>query len=101
MLVISNKAFAKLKKDDRELVREILTRTFETIDRRNRKDSAQALTVLQRQGIDLVQPPYDDLERWRQTVETAVQRFERQGFFSNAVIARVRRLIAEYRRGRR
>ena len=101
LLVISNKAFAKLTTSDREVVREILTRTFKAIDHQNRKDGAQALAVLKRQGIGFVTPPPGDLERWRRTVDTAVQRLERRGFFSKDVVARVRKLVEDYRRGRR
>ena len=101
LLVISNKAFKKLSKGDQRLVRAVLNRTFRDIDRRNRKDSAQALSVLKRQGIGFVEPPPKDLNRWRKTVDTAVQRLVRRGFFSGDVVARVRRLLADYRRGRR
>ena len=101
LLVISNKAFKKLTKNDRKLVRDVLNRTFKAIDRQNRKDNMQALGILKRQGIGFVKPPAKDLERWRQTVDTAVRRLERGGFFSKPVAARVRKLVADYRRGRR
>jgi TRAP-type C4-dicarboxylate transport system substrate-binding protein len=99
-LVIANKAVKKLSAADQVLVREVLNRSFKAIDRQNRKDSAQALKVLKRQGIGFVEPPPRDLERWRRTVDTAVKRLERQGFFSRGVVERVRKLLADYRRGR-
>lgn len=101
LLVISDKAFGKLSTEDRELVREVLQRTFKAIDSQNRRDSAQALAVLKKQGIGFVEPPGKDLERWRRTVDTAVQRLERRGFFTREVIVRVRKLLADYRRGKR
>lgn len=101
LLVISDKAFGKLSAEDRGLVREVLQRTFKAIDSQNRRDSAQALAVLKKQGIGFVEPPGKDLERWRRTVDTAVQRLERRGFFTKEVIARVRELLADYRRGKR
>lgn len=100
LLVISDKAFGKLSEEDGELVREVLNRTFKAIDSRNRKDNAQALAVLKKQDIGFVEPPGKDLDRWRRTVDTAVQRLERKGFFSKDVVARVRKLLADYRRGK-
>jgi TRAP-type C4-dicarboxylate transport system substrate-binding protein len=101
LMVISNKVLGKLSNEDRELVREVLNRTFETIDRQSRKDNTQALAVLKRQGIGLVKPPRKDLERWRKTVSAATQRLERKGFFTKDVVARVRGLLADYRQGKR
>jgi len=60
LLVISNKAFKKLSRGDQKLVREVLTRTFRDIDHQDRKDGAEALSVLQRQGIGFVKPPPKD-----------------------------------------
>ncbi|MEA3277692.1 MAG: TRAP transporter substrate-binding protein DctP [Pseudomonadota bacterium] len=101
MLVVSNKAFKKLSAKDQSLVRDVLSRTFERIDRQNRRDDAQALRTLKRQGIEVISPPPKDLESWRRTVDTAQQRLERQGFFSKDVVSRVRKLLADYRHGKR
>jgi TRAP-type C4-dicarboxylate transport system substrate-binding protein len=101
LLVISKKAFDKLTEEDQDLVRQVLRKTFKAIDRQNRKDNVQALAVLKRQGIGFVEPPPKDMERWRRTVDTAVQRLERKGFFSKSVVNRVRKLLADYRRGKR
>lgn len=98
-LVISDKAFKKLSPEDQEVVREVLNRTFKAIDRQNRKDNTEALAVLKRQGIVFVEPPPKDLARWRQTVDTAVKKLERQGFFSKGVVERVRKLLADCRQG--
>lgn len=101
LLVISDKAFGKLTEEDQALVRSVLGRTFKTIDGKNRKDNAQALAVMKKQGIGFVEPPPKDIKRWRRTVDTAVQRLERKGFFSKDVVARVRKLLSDYRRGKR
>jgi len=99
-LVIADNAFKKLSAEDQELVREVLNRSFKSIDRQSRKDNAQALAVLKRQGIGFVEPPPKDLKRWRRTVDTAVKKLERKGFFSKGVVERVRKLLADYRRGK-
>jgi TRAP-type C4-dicarboxylate transport system substrate-binding protein len=101
ILVISDKAFGKLSAKDQALVREVLGRTFEQIDRQNRKDNAGALRALTGQGIKRIEPPSRDLERWRQTVDTAQQRLANRGFFSREVVNRVRKLLANYRAGKR
>ena len=101
LLVISDKAFGKLTEVDQALVREVLGRTFRTIDGKNRKDNAQALAVMKKQGIGFVEPPPKDMKRWRKTVDTAIQRLERKGFFSKDVVAKVRKLLSDYRRGKR
>lgn len=100
LLVISNKAFEKLSAEDQSLVREVLSRTFKTIDRQNRKDNSQALAVLKKQGIGFLEPAAKDMARWRRTVDTAVQRLERKGYFSKDVVARARKLLADYRKGK-
>jgi TRAP-type C4-dicarboxylate transport system substrate-binding protein len=101
LLVISDKAFAKLSGKDQALVREVLGRTFQQIDRQNRKDNAGAMRALTGQGIERIEPPAQDLERWRRTVDTAQQRLADRGYFSRKVASRLHKLLADYRAGRR
>ena len=98
ILVIENKAFKRLRPRDRTLTREILARAFERINRQIRGDNAEAKAALARQGIALIEPPRQDLEKWRDKVHQAIGKLEADGFFSPPTVAKVRRLLTQYRK---
>ena len=83
------------------MLREVLGRTFRNIDRQNRRDNASAMRALRGQGIKFIKPPPQDLNGWRKTVDKAQKRLADRGFFSNDLVRRVRRLLSDYRSGRR
>lgn len=101
ILVVSDKAFRKLSSKDQALLRDVLGRTFRDIDRQSRRDNAGALRALKGQGIEFIQPPPRDLERWRRTVDTAQKRLADRGYFARDLVAQVRKLLSDYRAGKR
>ena len=98
ILVIENKAFERLRPNDQALTREILASAFERINRQIRRDNEEAKAALARQGIAVIEPPRQDLEKWRDKVHQAIRKLEADGFFSPPTVAKVRRLLAQYRK---
>lgn len=99
ILVITDQAFKKLSAPDQALMRQVLGRSFQRIDAQNRRDNEDALKALKQQGIDFLQPPPQDLDGWRRTVDTAQQKLVSQGYFSRDIVDKVRKILADKRGG--
>jgi TRAP-type C4-dicarboxylate transport system substrate-binding protein len=97
ILVIQNKAFRRLGARDQKIAREVLAGAFDRINQQIRRDNEQAKTALARQGIAFIKPPRSDLEKWRNKVHQAMAKLEAEGFFSKPTVAKVRRLLDQYR----
>jgi TRAP-type C4-dicarboxylate transport system substrate-binding protein len=83
LLVIDKKAFNKLKEEDREIVRNIMTNAFKRIDEQNRKDNVAAREALINQGIKFVRLQAESANEWRQIGEKAKARLEKQNEYTD------------------
>ncbi|MET0072039.1 MAG: TRAP transporter substrate-binding protein DctP [Candidatus Thiodiazotropha sp.] len=97
-LVLTEKAFNKLQKPDRSVVREILGATFDRIDRQNRMDNEKALAALRKQGIEFVSPSADQQQAWEQHANTTLNRLSEEKLFSKAMFSRMQGLVQQYRK---
>jgi TRAP-type C4-dicarboxylate transport system substrate-binding protein len=83
LLVIDKKAFNKLKDEDREIVRSIMSDAFKRINDQNRKDNAAAKQALMNQGIEFVRLAPDAAKEWRQVGDKAIEMLEKQNKYSD------------------
>ena len=83
LLVIDKKAFNKLKDEDREIVRSIMSDAFKRINDQNRKDNTAAKQALINQGIKFVRLAPDAAKEWRQVGDKAVDMLEKQNRYSD------------------
>ncbi len=89
LLVISKKAFNKIKDQDQETVRRIMGDVFKKIDAQNRQDNIAARKALINQGIEFVVLQPAALKDWRHIGEQAMQELEKQNNYSKAVYERL------------
>ena len=97
-MVLKRKAFEKLSAADQKIVHEVMNTVFSRLNKRNREDNESALKAIQEQGIELVQPDPAERERWRKSVEIAMDKLLRNGLFKAEMLQRVEELLGNYRK---
>jgi len=86
LFVADQKVFSKLSPKDQAVVREILTRMFADIDRRNREDNIKAMATLPNQGIEFITPSPEALAELRDHSDTVARRLVETGRFSPRIV---------------
>ncbi|CAN5159745.1 hypothetical protein BH24PSE2_BH24PSE2_20090 [soil metagenome] len=98
-LVIDERAFKRIQTKDQEVVREIMSRIYAGLDRKNRIDNNQAREALLADGMQLVSPASGEVERWRKTAAATLRKLGSRGAFSLEGYAEMQELIDAFRRG--
>ncbi len=96
-LVISEKTLSKLSAADRKALTDILTTTFERMNRENRQENAKAKAALRKQGIVFIRPEEAHRRQWEGTIDTAITELGNNGYFTRGLVKQVRALVHEYR----
>jgi len=96
-LVLQRRAFEKLSAADRQVVNEAMSAVFSRLNEQNRKDDASALQALRTQGITFVEPSPEETERWRRSVDSAMDKLLQQGLFDPTILRRIEALLAKQR----
>jgi TRAP-type C4-dicarboxylate transport system substrate-binding protein len=96
-LVIDAKAFAKLAAGDQAIVRDVLGRVQQTLDRRAAADNANAAAALTKAGLRPVAPAANGVAAWRRQVATAQNQMAANGVIGRSVMDELTRLLAEHR----
>ena len=65
LLAVDRKVFAKVAPQDQQVMRDVMGRVFKEIDRQNRSDHISAMKVLQKNGIQFVEPTAEAAAEWR------------------------------------
>mgnify|MGYP005845057811 CR=1 FL=1 len=97
-LIIERRAFDKLSPADQAVVREVMGKALQDIDRQNRADQAGAREALRRQGIEFVAVAPDKLAQWQDAARQARERLAASGVYSREMWDRLQGHIAEFRR---
>lgn len=97
-MAIDKKAFAKLSDADQVIVRDVMSRTYETFDRQNLVDNRGARDALLNTGIKTV--PFDEAElaRIRAVLQKSNQAIGERGVFTLAVYEKMLGYVDEYRK---
>lgn len=82
LLVIDKKAFSKISPGDQALVREVMTRVYQEIDRQNRVDNDKAVQALQKQGVTFVSLSPSLLKEWQDVAKKAIKSLGEEGAFT-------------------
>jgi TRAP-type transport system periplasmic protein len=98
LLVLDKSKFDKLKQEDQQVVRNIMTRVFKTIDAQNRKDNIDAREVLIKQGLKFVPLSPTAKKQWYAIGEKAMHELEKQNKYSKAVYDSMMKLLDEARK---
>ncbi len=98
-LVVKRNIFEKLSSADQKIVHEVMSRTFNKISEKNRKDNEAARKALDNQGISFIKPAAREQQEWNDKVSDAMTDLTRQGHFSEAMLQTLRSHLHDYRQG--
>jgi len=96
-MVVSAKQFDKLTAADQQIVTEVMSGVFERLNRINRNDNQSALEALQKQGIDFITPSEVETQRWRASLDSAMQKLLQQGLFNPAMLEQLKGHLQTFR----
>lgn len=97
LLVLDKSKFDKLKQEDQQIVRDIMTRVFKTIDAQNRKDNIAAREALIKQGLKFESLSPSARKQWHAIGEKAMQKLEQQNNYSKTIYSKMMKLLDEAR----
>ncbi|GMR20492.1 MAG: TRAP transporter substrate-binding protein [Gammaproteobacteria bacterium] len=97
-VVISKKAFMKIKPEDQKIVRDIMTRTFKILNKRSREDNIKAKQALIKQGIKYINPSAEDKKELRAAADKAIQTLIKDKVYSKAMLKAIDTHLATYRK---
>ena len=97
-LIIRDRALNKLKKQDKKILNEILTRTILEIDTQNQKDNVAALAALKNQGISFIKPNREQLPVWKKLAEQGNSELVAKNLNSKKMYDLINKHIADYRK---
>lgn len=97
LLVIEKSAFNKLSKLDQQIMRNVMGRVFDEINKQNRIDNRGAFTAIQNQGVELVKPETEQLHEWRRYADAATKRLIEAGKISPEIVSTVEQQLKQFR----
>ncbi|MES9878144.1 MAG: TRAP transporter substrate-binding protein DctP [Candidatus Sedimenticola sp. PURPLELP] len=100
-LVINEKALKRVSPEDRSVLQEVLSRTFQELNRKNREESSSARNALEKQGIEFINPSLEHMDQWRNAVDRSIEKMGKQGSYSPQMRKRVLKILAEFRQSGR
>lgn len=97
-MILKRQAFEKLIPGDRQVVQEVMSSVFSRLNKLNREENESAFKALQAQGIELVTPVEQERERWRKSVNGAMDKLLQDGLFKVEMMDQLEKLLANYRK---
>jgi TRAP-type C4-dicarboxylate transport system substrate-binding protein len=98
VFAIEKGAFSVLSAEDQRVVREVMGRHIQQLDREAREDNRKAAEVLAQSGLQTVTVDEADVEGWRKTMESIYPQLRERRDIDAALFDRMLTVLAEYRR---
>ena len=98
VFAIDKGVYSALSAEDQKVVREVMGRYIEELDREAREDNRKAADVLARSGLQTVTVDAADVEGWRRTIESIHPQLRARPDIDAAMFDRLLAVLAEYRR---
>ena len=96
-LIIDAKPFSRLSEEDQAVVREVMERIYQKIDKASIQDNTDALEALVNQGLKKVEPDQAEVPRWRELVAESNRKLAEQGVVSKTLMEEMFVHLAEFR----
>ena len=93
LLAVDRKVFAKIVPEDQQIVHDVMEGVFKDIDHQNRKDHIAAMKVLQKNGIQFVQPTAEAQAEWRAAGMEVTQKLLETGQTSRQALEKLDSLL--------
>ncbi len=97
VLAIDQKSFKRISEADRLIVRQVMTRIFNEIDKKNREDNVLAFAALQNQGISIIKPTPDEMQDWKHYALESTEKLVKKGIISTRMLELLDTHISAYR----
>jgi TRAP-type C4-dicarboxylate transport system substrate-binding protein len=98
VFAIEKGVYSSLSADDQRVVREVMGRYVQQLDREAREDNRKAADVLSQSGLQTVTVNAADVEGWRKTIESIHPQLRERPDIDAAMFDRMLGVLAEYRR---
>jgi TRAP-type transport system periplasmic protein len=98
VFAIEKSVYSGLSTEDQQVVREVMGRYIQSLDREARDDNREAAEVLARAGLQTVTVNDADVEGWRKTMESIHPQLRARPDIDAAMFDRLLAALAEYRR---
>jgi TRAP-type transport system periplasmic protein len=92
-MVIDRKAFLQLQADDQSVVREVMERIYRDFNREARHENEAAYQALIRQGLIVVEPTLEEVERWRKRAWVVIEKLVDHGDYSRELYVQLKQVI--------
>jgi len=92
-LILSKRAFDRLKEEDQLIVREVMDRVYRGIDAQNRKDNVSARDALAKLGIRFVPLSPASRAEWHDVGDRAMHVLQQKSTYSKPVLDELLRLV--------
>ena len=96
-LVLDRRAYERLTPADREVVRDVLTPTFQSLDRASRRADEAARTALKNQGIEFVQLDAAAREEFERIAAEARAEIGKQGLYTPELLKALEGHLRDFR----
>ncbi len=96
-MAIQKKAFGRLDAADQVIVRDVLTRIYEDVNARSRKEALNATEALASVGLEMVEADNGEFEEMRRISIETNRQMAQKGMFSLELLEEMQRHIEEFR----
>ena len=97
VLVLDKKAFNKISITDQKIVREVLNRVVNEVDKQSRLDNINATKALKNQGVEFIDPSQQATDELRHVIEGVNEELVKTGTLSKPMVDRLNEHLMEYR----
>lgn len=97
MLVVDNRAFNKINKQDQATVKRIMTGTFAKMDVQNAKDTQGARVALKQNGLSFVELSKQDKALWQELAKRALDSLKAEKAYPVDIFKRLQKRLEQLR----
>jgi len=97
MMIVSKKAFNKIKPADQKIVREVYGNVFRKLNVQNQKDNIAAKAALKKQGIQFVSINSSERSVMQKHIDSATVGLVKEGAFSGKLLGEIKKVRDSYR----
>lgn len=97
LLAVDRHAFNRLRPADQKVVREVMGRVFDELNRQNRIDNRNAKKALHKQGLEFIDVSATELKKLRAAVATARQALGAQGQYTKPMYNKLLNYLKVFR----
>lgn len=97
VLAVNQKAFNKIKPEDREIVINEMNKVFLILGEKNRQDNINATAALKTQGIKTIKPSNAEIQKWQDFSDQSTQDMVKAGMIDQTIMKEIQNLLNQFR----